>query len=57
MHEEGSYDRLATRNALWKGKVVQMIRLGSKEYINISFNYINNVTIPCNLKYDNDCVK
>ena len=27
VHEEGRHDRLAARNALWKGKVVQMIRL------------------------------
>ena len=24
VHEEGRHDRLAARNALWKGKVVQM---------------------------------
>ena len=57
MHEEGSHDQLATENALGKSKVVQMIRLWSKEYLNISFNCINDVTAPYNLKYDNDCVE
>ena len=57
MHEEGSQDQLAAGNALWKSKVVQMIHLSSKEYLNISFNCINDVTVPCNLKNDNDCVK
>ena len=57
MHEEGSHDQLAAENSLWKRKVVQMMRLRSKEYLNLSFNCINDLTVPCNLRYDNDCVK
>ena len=56
MHKEGSRDQLAARNVLWKSKVVQMIHLGSKEYLNFSFKLHNDVTIPCNLKDYNDCV-
>ena len=57
MHEEGSHDPLAPVNALWKSKVAQMIRLCSKDHLNISFNFLNDVAVPCNLKYDDDCVK
>ena len=46
---QDSHDQLAARNALWKSKVVWMIRLWSKEYLNISFNCMNDMTIPCNV--------
>ena len=49
MHEQGSNDQLVAGNALWKRKVVQMMRLWSKEYLNLSFNCTNDVTIPCNV--------
>ena len=44
---QDNHDQLAARNALWKSKVVQMILLWSKEYLNISFNCMNDVTMPC----------
>ena len=46
---QDSHDQLAARNALWKSKVVWMIRLWSKEYLNLSSNCMNAVTIPCNV--------
>ena len=49
MHEEGSHDQLAAENSLGMGNLVQVIRLWSKKYLNISFNCINDVTIPYNV--------
>ena len=46
---QDSHNQLAARDALLKSKVVQMIRLWSKGYLNISFNCMNDMTIPCNV--------
>ena len=46
---QDSHDQLAARNTLLESKVVWMIRLWSKEYLTTSFNYMNDMTIPCNV--------
>ena len=46
---QDSHDQLASRNALWRSKVVWMMCLWSREYLTTSFNYMNDVITPCNI--------